>query len=96
MDRLAEIGFGEEQPDAVQEHARDGVVIAFAVAVYAANALIVAADEAGKLGLEVNLRMAKNEVGRRGEMRFVGPFLARQIAREEAFADALNVGIGGE
>ena len=43
------IGFRQEQAHAVQEHARDRVVIAFGVAVHAADALVVAADEARKL-----------------------------------------------
>ena len=41
------ICFREKQPHAVQEHARDRLVIAFGVTVHAANALVEAANEPG-------------------------------------------------
>ena len=50
----------------------------------------------GQLGVEVDIGAAQQQIGRRGEMRFVGPFLARQRAREQAFADALDLGVGSE
>ena len=38
----------------------------------------------------------QQQIGRRGEMGFVGPFLARQGAREQAFADMRDLGVGRE
>ena len=45
----------EEQADAVQISAGDRVVIALGVVVHAADALIVAADDARQLGVEVDV-----------------------------------------
>ena len=39
---------------------------------------------------------SSEQIGRRGEMRLVGPFGARQGAREQAFADADDLGVGRE
>jgi hypothetical protein len=37
--------------------------------------------------------VAEQQIRRRCKMRFVRPFLPRQAAREEAFADICNVGV---
>ena len=71
-------------------------MIALGVAVHAADALIVAADQARQLALEIDLGAAQQQVGRRGEMRFVGPFGTRQRARQQAFADVRDLSVGGE
>src|SRR6185503_18754180 len=54
-DRRIEPGFPEKQPNAMEEHAGDGLVVALGVAVHAADALVVAADDARKLLVEVDL-----------------------------------------
>ena len=85
----------------MQEHAGDRLVIALAVAVHAADALVVAADESRELAVEVDVRAAQQQIGRRGEMRFVGPFLrAATCARGGLRRDARSrrrkriVGVG--
>ena len=93
VQRLGEVYFGEEQPDAMQEHARDRLVIAFAVAVYAADTLVVAANDAGELGIDIDVRAARQEPGRRREVCFVSPFGSRQGAREEPSTDMFDLGV---
>src|SRR5262245_11785496 len=80
----------------MQEAARDRLVIALRVVVHSADALIVAADDARQLLVDGDIGTADEQIGRRGEMRFVGPFGPRQAAREQSFADMLDFGIGSE
>src|SRR4029079_444079 len=54
------------------------------------------ADDTRELGVEVDVGAVCQEIGRRREMGFVGPFLAREAAREQAFAEMLDLGVGRE
>ena len=81
------VRLGEEQPDAVQEHAGDRLVIAFAVAVHPADALIVARMRPGSASsMSISGRRVSKSGGGR-EMGLVGPFGLRQGACEQALAD---------
>ena len=80
----------------MQERAGDRLVIAFGVAVHAADALVVAADDPGQLGVEIDVGPLQQQICRRGEMRLMGPLGARQGAGEQAFADMLDLGVGSE
>src|SRR3954452_86415 len=93
MERLGEVSLVEKQPDAVDEEAGEGLVIPFGVGVHAAHGLIVSPDEAWQVRLEVDLWPFEQQVGGCGKVGFVGPFRARQSTREEAFADALDLGV---
>ncbi len=61
-------------PHGVDEHLGDRLVIALGVAVHAADALIVAADQARQVALGRRCRAARGSARRRREMRLVGPF----------------------
>jgi hypothetical protein len=80
----------------VEEASGDRLVIALSVTVHAADALVVAADDSSQLGIEVDVGAAGKQIGRRREVGFVSPFLAREAAREQAFADMLDLGVRGE
>ena len=96
MERLVRISFLEEQPHPAQEGARDRLMITLGVAVHAPDALIVAADDVGKLLVDIDVGALQEQPGRGGKMGLVGPFLARQRTRKEAFADMLDLGVGVE
>src|SRR6478609_5287294 len=69
-------------------------MIALGIAVHAADALIVAANDTAESAVEIHLRATQHQIDRRREMRFVSPFLAPQGAGEKAFAEMLDLGIG--
>jgi hypothetical protein len=96
MQRLARVGFREEQAHAVQEHAGDCLVIAFGVAVHASDALIVAVDQPRQFLVEVDVGPPQQQIRRRGEVRFVSPFGPRQRARDHAFPEIRDLGVGSE
>ena len=86
----------QEQADAMEEGARDRLVVAFGIAVHSADAFIEAADDPRKLLVEVHVRPPKQQVGGRGKVRFMGPLLALQGAPEQAFPERLDLGVGME
>ena len=96
MQGLGSVRLAEEQPNARQVRASDRLVIAFAVAVHAADTLVVAADEAGKLAIHVDIGPLQEQPGRGREMRFVRPFFLGKPGHEEAFTEMLDLGVAGE
>ena len=73
MQGRARIRLAEEQPNTVEENPRDRVVIALRVVVHAADALVVASDDAWQFGVEVDVGPARQQISRGREVRFVSP-----------------------
>jgi len=71
-------------------------VIAFAIAVDAADALVEAADEVGEVALRRYVGALHHQPAAGGEVGFVGPFLAAKRAGEQALADVADRQVVGE
>jgi hypothetical protein len=91
VQRLAPVRLLQEQADTVKEHARDRLVIAFAIRIHAADALVVAADQVRELGFDVDIPAPQQQVGGGRQMGLVRPFGARKRPRDQPFADMLDV-----
>lgn len=78
----------------MHENSRNRLVIAFAVRVHAADAFVVPADDPRQLPVEIDVGTFQQQIRRRGEVRFVRPFGARQRARDKSDAEMLDLGVG--
>ena len=65
-------------------------MIAFGVAVHPADALVVAADNARQLLVDVDVERPQQQVSGRRKMRLMRPFGTLQRALEKALADMFN------
>ena len=66
-------------------------MIALTVIVHPADALVIAADYARDLGVDIDVGTLAEQPQARRQMRLVRPRLARQGARKQALADRANV-----
>ena len=96
MQRLGPVGLEQKQPDAVEKRAGDRVVIAFAVAVHAADAFIEPADEARQVAVDIDIRPLEQQISGRAEMRLMGPFGTLERACDQPLAEMRDLGVGSE
>lgn len=80
----------------MHERAGDGVVIALMIVIHPAECGVVAGDDRGDAGIDVDIGPLAQQIEAGGKMRLMRPVGARQAAAQQPFADACHIGVGCE